>query len=273
MGDDLRGFFIRQTGDALLRLEVELHVEALVVGVDEAERVRAESVLLAQVGGDAAIAHQRGDLMQRFGVERPEIPGGRGVAQVGLGIALLGVDKVGELQGVTDEEDRRVVAHQIPVAFLGVELDRKSAHVAFGIGSAAFAGDRRKAQKQRRLLADLGKDLGAGVAADVVGDGKGAVGAGALGMDDALGDAFAVEVGKFFNEPEIFQQGGTAGAGGQGVVVVRHWGARGGGQRLLVGHGTLPKSFLDVAGPPCGPPALQQKLRRAGRRRANSKPS
>ncbi|MNC56227.1 hypothetical protein D3C75_1058090 [compost metagenome] len=106
-----------------------------------------------------------------------------------------------------------------------------------------------------------------------MGDGKRAVGAGALGVDDALGDAFAVEVGKFFNEPEIFQQGGTARAGRQGVVVVRYWGARGGSQRLLVGHGTLPKSFLNGAAQVAGRRGVAAKLRQTGRRREKSEPS
>ena len=49
------------------------------------------------------------------------------------GMALLGVDEVLELAGVADEEDRGVVAHQVVVALLGVELDREAARVAAGV--------------------------------------------------------------------------------------------------------------------------------------------
>lgn len=38
-------------------------------------------------------------------------------------LALLGVDKVGELDGITDEEDGSVVSDHIVVTFLSVELD------------------------------------------------------------------------------------------------------------------------------------------------------
>ena len=61
--------------------------------------------------------------------------------QIGLGMALLGMDEVGELVRVPHEEHRRVVADQIPIAFLGVELDCEATHVAFGIGCARFPGD------------------------------------------------------------------------------------------------------------------------------------
>lgn len=240
VGHDLRGFLVGQTGDALLRLEVEFHVEAFAFGIDEAEGVRAEAMLLAQVGRNAAVAHQDGDLVQRFGAERPEIPGRRGAAQVGLGIALLGVDEVGELERVADEEHRGVVADQVPVAFVGVELDGEAAHIALGVGGAAFAGHGRKTQEQRSLLADLGEDAGAGVLGDVVGDGEGAVGARALGVHHAFGDAFTVEMGELFYQPEVLQQRRAARTGGQGVGVVGHRGARGGGQMLLVGHGHTP---------------------------------
>ncbi|MNL46838.1 hypothetical protein D3C87_1695860 [compost metagenome] len=149
------------------------------------------------------------------------------------------MDEVGELQRVANEEHRHVVADQVPVAFVGVELDGEAAHVTFGIGRAAFAGHGGKAQEQRGLLTNLRKDAGAGVARDVVSDGEGTVGAGPLGVDDPFRNAFAVEVGQLFNQPEVLQQRRATGAGGQRVVVVRHRRARGGGQRLLVGHSTL----------------------------------
>ena len=72
-----------------------------------------------------------------------------GIAAVGL--HLHGVDQVGELDGVLDEEDRDVVADQVPVAFLGVELDGEAAHVARRVDRARAAGDGREAREHRRL--------------------------------------------------------------------------------------------------------------------------
>ena len=47
-----------------------------------------------------------------------------------VGLGLHGVDEVGEFDRVLDEEDRHVVADEIEVAFLRVELDGEAADVA-----------------------------------------------------------------------------------------------------------------------------------------------
>ena len=79
----------------------------------------------------------------------------RGAAQVGARVALHGVVEVRELERVAQEEDRRVVADQVPVALLGVELDREAADVALGVGRAALAGHGGEADEEVGLLADL----------------------------------------------------------------------------------------------------------------------
>ena len=156
----------------------------------------AEAVHVAVGWRDAAVAHDDGDLVQRLGQRGPEVPVVLGAAHVGARVALDGVVEVGELERIAQEEDRRVVAHQIPVALLGVELHGEAADVALGVGGAALAGHGGEADEEVGLLADLGEDLGPGVAGDVVGDGEGAVGAGALGVHAALGDHLPVEVAR-----------------------------------------------------------------------------
>ena len=65
-------------------------------------------------------------------------------AQSGVRQALLRVDEVGELAWVADEEHRGVVADQIEVALVGVELQRESPWVAHRVGIALLAGDVEK---------------------------------------------------------------------------------------------------------------------------------
>src|SRR6267154_6097485 len=84
-------------------------------------------------------------------------------------MAFLGMDEVGELVRVAYEEHRRVVPDQIPVALLGVELDRESAYVAFGIGGPELAGNGREPQEQGGPGAGL-QHLGLGVLRDVAAD-------------------------------------------------------------------------------------------------------
>ena len=218
--DDRLGLFIGQVLDPLLGAEMKLDPVALVLGVDEAEGVAAETVHVAVGSGNAPVAHDDGDLVQRLGQRGPEVPVVLGAAQVGAGISLDGVVEVGEFERIAQEEDRRVVAHQVPVALLGVELHGKTPDVPLGVGSAALAGHRGKAQEKIGLLADFGKNLGLGVAGDVVGDGKGAIGAGTLGVHAAFGDYLPVEVGKFLQIPDILQQHRAARSGGHGVLVV-----------------------------------------------------
>ena len=72
--------------------------------------------------------------------------------------------------------------------------EREAAHIALGISGTALAGDRREAQETLAFCARL-QGLGLGVAADVADDRELAISGRALGVDDTLGDSFAVEVG------------------------------------------------------------------------------
>ena len=78
-------------------------------------------------------------------------------------LGLRGVDQIRKLHRVLDEEHRDVVADEIPVAFVGVELDGEAAHVARRVGRTAFAEHGREADEDRRLLARLGEQRGARV--------------------------------------------------------------------------------------------------------------
>ena len=76
-----------------------------------------------------------------------------------------------------------------------------------------------------RLLAGLLEQLGAGVfggrlVADLAGGLELAVADEAAGMDDALGDALAVEMGDLFQELVVLQRGRTAAADGALRLVV-----------------------------------------------------
>jgi hypothetical protein len=55
-----------------------------------------------------------------------------------------------------------------------------------------------------------------------------------------LGDNFAVEMGKLFEEPDVLQQLRPSWAGGQHVLVVDDWAASIGSQSLLFTHGVSP---------------------------------
>ncbi len=143
--------------DALLGPKVKLHPETLIVRTDEAVGVRPETVHMAVRRRNAAIAHDIGDLVQGLRQPGPEVPVIVGTAHVGARIALDGMIEVGEFQRIAEKEHRGVIAHHVPVALLGVELQCVTTNVALGIGGTTLACDGRKAREQRSALADLGK--------------------------------------------------------------------------------------------------------------------
>jgi len=195
-----------QVSDPLHALEVELHPVPLAFTIDQAEGVTAEAVHEPITIGDATIGKQDGDLMQRLGRVRPEIPHHLRALQIAPWVTLLRMDEIRKFQRIADEEDRRVVTHQVPIAFLGIELHREAARITLGIRGAALTPYRGKAQEQGRLLANGLEQLGTGEVSYVCGHGKRAIGAGALGVHTTLRNDFAVEMGELFDQVEVIQQ-------------------------------------------------------------------
>ena len=133
--------------------------------------------------------------------------------------------KSGNLIASRMKKTAEVVADEIPVAVLGVELDGEAARVAGGLGGVAAAGDGGEADGEVGALALLLEQLGAGVLRDrLVADRavrlEVAVGDDAAGVDDALGDALAVEVADLLEELVVLQRRRPAGADGALVLVV-----------------------------------------------------
>ena len=142
-----------QLATALLGNPVVLHEHRLVLLVDPFVGVDAEALHGAVARGDAARAHQQHDHVHRLRALGDEVELPVGLLAEGDRVGLLGVDEVGELDRVADEEDAEVVADQIPVAVLGVELDREAARVARRLGGVPAAGDRGEAQGHVGALA------------------------------------------------------------------------------------------------------------------------
>ena len=146
------------------RLPVELDELALALGVDEAEGVHAESLDHAQAARDRAVGHRPHHHVQRLRHQADEVPE-RVVRRGRLRIAavrlhLHAVDEVRELDRVLDEEYRDVVADQVPVPGVRVELDGKAAHVARRVDRAGAAGHGREAHEHRAAVAFLLEDRG-----------------------------------------------------------------------------------------------------------------
>ena len=168
-------------------------------GVHHLVGVDAEALHVPVAGRNAARAEQVRQHVHRFRRLAHEVEDAVRLLAEGDRVRLQRVDDVRELDRVADEEDRQVVADQIPVAVLGVELHREAARIARRLRRVAAADHGREADGERRLLARLLEQLGAGVlggrlVADLAGRLELAVADEAARVDDALGDALAVEV-------------------------------------------------------------------------------
>src|ERR1035437_2847475 len=86
--------------------------------------------------------------MRGLGAEREEIPYVIRLLDVGVWVALLGVDEVGELERIANEKDRRGVADEDIVALLRLKLDREAARIARPVGRALLARHGREADEE-----------------------------------------------------------------------------------------------------------------------------
>ena len=139
--------------------------------------------------------------------------GGLRLREAAVGLLLGGVDHVRELDRVLDEEHRDVVADEVPVALLGVELHGEAADVAGEVGRALVAGDGGEADEGLGPLPGAGEQVGAGDVGERLVGLEVAVDAEAAGVDDALRDALVVEVEDLLAEVEVLEQGRAARAG------------------------------------------------------------
>lgn len=220
LSDEFRSFGIRVMLMTLQRLEMEFYPVALATDVQKRVGVRTIAVHMANTDRAAAIRKQNCHLVQAFRRQRPEVPHRGRRAKIGSRMPLLRMDEIREFQRIADEEDRRVVANEVPVSFPGIKLDRKAAHVAFRVGCAEFTGHGRKADQKIGLFADRIEQLRVRVLRNILRHREAAECAPAFGVDDALRNALAVLMRKLFKQLIVLQQQWTACARGKRVLVV-----------------------------------------------------
>jgi hypothetical protein len=143
-----------------------------------------------------------------------------------LGIAAVGLhrhrmDKVWKLDRVLDEENGDVVAYEIEVALIGVEFDRKAAHVARHVSRASAASNGREASEDFRFPACLGEVRRSRQMRNRIGHLEIAVRATPAGMNDALWNSLVIEMGDLLAERKMFQKRGTPAPGFQRILIVR----------------------------------------------------
>ncbi len=189
---------------------VKLDERGFAFRVHETEGVHAKAFHHAERARQRAVRHRPQQHVHAFGHQRDEIPEGvvrRGRLRIAtIGLHLHGVDDVGKLDRILDEEDRDVVADQVEVAFRRVELDGKSANVARCVAGTGAARHGRKAYKDRGLdLWILQKRRARQLRHRLIRLKK-SMRAGSARVDDALRDALVIEMRDLLAEDEVFEQ-------------------------------------------------------------------
>ena len=231
---DLDGLVPDDRLQAQLGLPVEFDKGRVACCVEQPEGVNAEAFHCAKRARDCPIGHDPHDHVHRFRGQADEIPEivvrGLSLRKSAIRLWLSGMDDVGKLDRVLDEEDRDVVTDNVPIAFLCVKFDREAAHIAREIGRALGAGDGREADKGLGLLADALKDVGPRHIGEAFGQFEITVRSVAAGMHNTLGDTLMVEVEDLLPEMEILQHARPALPCPQGVLVIGDHDALLGGQ-------------------------------------------
>ena len=80
--------------------------------------------------------------------------------EVGIWFGLGGVNKIGKLDGILDEEYRHVIAYDVPVAVIGIEFYREAAHIASQVGGAFVAGYGGESNERWSFLAQPLEEVG-----------------------------------------------------------------------------------------------------------------
>ncbi len=184
--------------------------------------VPAEAVHVPEADRGPPVRKQDRDLVDGLGSEGQEVPEHVRVLEVRRRVPFLGVDEVGELHGIAEEEHRGVVPHHVEVALFRVELDSEAPGIALGVRRALLPADRREPREHLRPLSHLGEEPGAGVPRDIVSHLEVPEGAGTLRMNDPLGDALAVEVSEFLDEMDILDEQRPVRSRGGGAQIVVH---------------------------------------------------
>src|ERR1700728_1525117 len=140
IGHDRSRGLVRKILDTLLGPEVELYPGTLVPGIDHREGMAPEEMHVSKRLWNATVGHDDGDLVECLWKQRPEVPVILRTAKAGAGIALDGVIEVRESQRIAEEKNRSIVSDDVPISFLGIELQSRPADIAFGIGRPTFPG-------------------------------------------------------------------------------------------------------------------------------------
>ena len=135
--------------------------------------------------------------MGSFGVQVREVPDivvcSLSLRNFNIWFRLRGVDQVCELDGVLNEEDWDVIADDIPIALLGVELDGKPPHVSHCIATTPRSKNGKESKEDRRVSRSVSQDPRIGHVCGAFIEFEGSKCTGTACMNNSFWDTLVVE--------------------------------------------------------------------------------
>jgi len=138
----------------------ELNEGSFALGVDEHECVDPEALDHAVGARDSSVGHGPEEHVRRLFMQEGKVPEvivcGLALRDFVVGLGFEGVDEIGELwsrqlmpylnrfvtthlDGFLDEEHWYIVAHDVPITFIGVEFDREASDVSDSVCATSTA--------------------------------------------------------------------------------------------------------------------------------------
>lgn len=163
--------------------------------------------------------------MHAFGREADEVPevvmGGLRLRKSRVWLLLDRVNQVRKLDRILDKEDRNIVADNVPVTLLRVELYSKASDISRQIERPLTAGNGREANERRCSFSWPLKQVGSGVFRQRLVVFEKAVRRIAAGMHDPFRNTFVIKMEDLVSKVEILQQRRSTGPNLQGILIVR----------------------------------------------------
>ena len=162
-----------------------------------------------------------------------------------VGLRLDGMDEIREFDGVLNEKDGRVVAHQVIVAFLGIELGGEAADVPHRIRRSSEALHVGKTHKDRGLFSRILQKARLGVLGKGLVYLKIAMCPGTSCVNHAFRYPLLVKMSHFFQKVEVFKQRGASASGFKCILVIGYFNSQVACERLVHAVGAHGVQILD----------------------------
>ena len=103
------------------------------------------------------------------------------------------MNHIRELHGILDEKYGNVVANNVPVALLGVELDREATYISNSVGRATTTENCREAEEDWSLARGVGENACGSNVCGRLEKSEFAKGTRATGMNNTLWNTFVIK--------------------------------------------------------------------------------